>query len=152
MIDPPTLAPEVLLAVPRCEFLYEAIAEIGPMVPLGMFPRGERRIIDILGGRFEGPGLSGVILPGGADRQWVRRDGVTELDALYEMRTHDGVILSVNNRVTIDTAAGTRLSKIAIEAPEGGYAWLNRLVVVGTLTPLGPARPGVLIRAFKLVG
>lgn len=153
MSAPLDLAPGVALVAPRAEFIYEAVAEIGPTIPLGVSPLGERRIVDILGGRFAGPGLSGKVRGGGADRQLLRADGMLELDALYEMETDDGAILTVNNRVLIDTRAqhATRFSKIAIQAPEGPYAWLNRLTIVGTLTSLKPEREAVLIRAFKLV-
>jgi hypothetical protein len=147
------LATGIPLVPPRAEFLYEAIAEIGPTIPLGASPLGERRMVNILGGRFAGPGLAGVVLPGGADRQLVRADGVTELDALYEMQTDDGAVFTVNNRVLIDARAPTaaRLSKISIQAPDGPYAWLNRFVIIGSLASLRPQREAVLIRAFKLV-
>ena len=107
------LATGIPLVPPRAEFLYEAIADIGPTIPLGASPLGERRMVNILGGRFAGPGLNGVVLAGGADRQLVRADGVTELDALYEMRTDDGAVLTVNNRVLVDCerAVGATLLK-----------------------------------------
>ena len=42
----------------------------------------------IVGGTFEGPRFSGVILPGGADWQSVRvTDGVARLDARYKPTT-----------------------------------------------------------------
>jgi Protein of unknown function (DUF3237) len=147
------LATGIALVPPRAEFLYEAIADIGPTIPLGASPLGERRIVNILGGRFAGPGLKGVVLAGGADRQLVRADGVTELDALYEMQTDDGAVLTVNNRVLVDSNAPSapRYSKMSIQAPDGPYAWLNRLVIIGSLASLRPQREGVLIRAFKLV-
>ena len=153
MSAPFDLATGVALVPPRAEFLYEAVAEIGPTVPLGVSPLGERRIVEILGGRFAGPGLSGKLIGGGADRQLLRADDMLELDALYEMQTDDGAILTVNNRVLIDTREpnAARFSKIAIQAPSGPYEWLNRLVIVGSLTSLKPEREAVLIRAFKLV-
>ena len=144
------LAPEIPLVLPRAEFLYEAIVEIGPTISLGLSPFGERRIVNILGGRFVGPVLSGIVLPGGADRQLVRSDGVTQLDALYEMRTDDGAILTVNNKVVIDNAVGARISSIVIQAPDGSHAWLNRIVIVGGLHSLRPEREAVLIRAFNV--
>ncbi len=152
MSAPVDLATGVARVSPLAEFLYEAVAQIGPTIALGASPLGERRIVNILGGRFAGPGLSGSVLGGGADRQLLRADGVLELDALYEMQTDDGAILTVNNRVLIDTLApdAPRFSKIAIQAPQGRYAWLNRLVIVGTLASLRPEREAVLIRAFKL--
>ena len=94
------------------------------------------------------------MLAGGADRQLIRTDGVRQLDALYDMQTHDGAILTVRNRVLIDQPAqGARYARSVIElsAPDGPYAWLNRLVIVGTLESMRPQRQAVRIRAYKLV-
>jgi len=139
----------VPLVPPRTEFVYEAVVEIAPTVPLG-----ERRIVPITGGTFEGPNIRGTVLPGGADRQLIRKDGVRRLDALYEMQAEDGAIITVRNQVLIapgDGAPDYRFSSLDITAPEGPHAWLNRLVFVGTLHSLRPAREAVLIRVFKVV-
>jgi Protein of unknown function (DUF3237) len=101
---------------------------------------------------FEGPRLKGKVLAtGGADRQLIRRDGVRMLDALYELQTDDGAILTVRNRVTIAPYPDGKtytFSKIDITAPEGAYDWVNRLVFVGTLHSLRP-EPKVLIRVYS---
>lgn len=142
------------LVMPKTEFVYEAVVEIAPLVPMGDSPLGERRIVPITGGVFQGPRIRGTVLPGGADRQLVRKDGVRRLDALYEMKTDDGAILTVRNQVLIDPGRdGTpdyRFSTIDVTAPEGPHAWLNRLVLVGTLASLRPSREAVLVRAFRL--
>lgn len=151
----PPLAGDVPLVPPRTEFVYEAVVDIAPTVPLGDSPLGERRIVPITGGTFEGPNIRGKVLPGGADRQLVRKDGVRRLDALYEMQTDDGAVITVRNQVLVAPGAGGapdyRFSTLEITAPEGPHAWLNRLVFVGTLTSLRPARESVLVRVFKLV-
>ena len=97
-------------------------------------------------------GLTASCLQAAPTARLVRADGVTELDALYEMQTDDGAIFTVNNRVLVDpnAPAAPRFSKISIQAPDGPYAWLNRLVIIGTLASLRPQREAVLIRAFKL--
>ena len=138
---------------PRTEFVYEAVVDIAPTVPLGDSPLGERRIVPITGGTFEGPDIRGKVLPGGADRQLIRKDGVRRLDALYEMQAEDGAIITVRNQVLIAPGGGAdyRFSTLDITAPEGPHAWLNRLVFVGTLHSLRPAREAVLVRVFKLV-
>jgi hypothetical protein len=97
--------------------------------------------------------MKGVILPGGADRQLVRPDGIKELDALYEMQTDDGVILTVHNQVIIDmpqTEQRYARSVVRFRAPSGRYEWLNRRVFVGSLESLKPARNAVKICVFKL--
>ena len=137
--------------------MYEAVVDIAPTVPLGDSPLGERRIVPITGGTFEGPGIRGKVLPGGADRQLIRKDGVRRLDALYEMQADDGAVITVRNQVLIAPGGGGggapdyRSSTLEITAPEGPHAWLNRLVFVGTLNSLRPAHDAVLVRVFKLV-
>lgn len=139
---------------PQCRLLYEAIVDIGARQDLGTGPLGARYMIPILGGTFEGPnGLRGTVLPGGADRQLVRPDGIKQLDAVYEMRTHDGAVLSVRNRVLIDDmppAPRYARSVVDITAPSGPHAWLSQRVLVGTLHTLQPARQAVLITVYVL--
>lgn len=136
--------------------LWEAMVDIGDMRELGKGPLGQRRIIPILGGRFRGgaemPEFHGKILPGGADRQLIRADGGKELDALYEMETHDGTVLTIHNKVIIDEAANAAryaLSHIHVTAPEGPWSWLGRRIILGTLQPMMPARNAVIIRGFE---
>ena len=69
--------------------------EVGAITSLGASTIGERRLVPITGGRFEGvdgDGLHwrGVVLPGGADRQFQRADGVLELDARYALQDTRG--------------------------------------------------------------
>jgi hypothetical protein len=146
----------IALVLPKTEFAYEALFDLAPTLQVGPSPYGERRIVPITGGRFQGPGLAGRVLPGGADRQLVRRDGAVSLDANYELETDDGVIISVHNRVLTRTpkeppnASRYAFSTLDIVAPDGRYGWLNDWVYVGTLHSLRP-RPNVLIRVYKVL-
>ncbi len=150
----PPMADTVPLVLPRTEFVYEAIVDLAPTIPLGDSPLGERRMVPITGGTFEGPDIRGKVLPGGADRQLVRKDGARVLNALYEMQTDDGAIITVHNKVLIHEEKDRpryAFSTLDITAPEGPHGWLNRLVFVGTLNSLRPARAAVLIRVYKVV-
>ena len=73
-------------SAPSMKLIWTAIITVGDRKDLGVSPLGHRFIIPILGGRFySGPSvknLDGEVLPGGADRQLLRQDGVKELDAL----------------------------------------------------------------------
>ncbi len=152
-LPPAPLLPGVPILVPRLEFVWEAIVDIGPTMMLGDGPMGERRHVPILGGSFAGPRLRGVVLPGGADRQLVRRDGVRRLEALYELQTDDGAVITVLNQVVVaprEGAADYRFSTLQVTAPEGPHGWLNRLAFTGTLQVLRPAREAVLVRVFAL--
>ena len=64
---------------------------VEPLVDLGDFPLGTRRVVTFRGGTFEGrDGLRGTIAPGGVDWQLARPDGVLEIDAHYLLLTDDG--------------------------------------------------------------
>lgn len=149
------------LAPPRTVLVWQALVQTGARQDLGCHAAGPRYLIPILGGSFQGwrpgaaqPDFGGRVLPGGADRQWLRPDGIKELDALYEMQTDDGAVLTVRNRVWIDEAAQPGryvFSHVRVSAPEGPHAWLNRRVFVGTLTPLAPAAQAVCIRVWQLL-
>jgi hypothetical protein len=69
--------------------------DVGEVVSMGPGPLGERRVIGILGGTFEGPGMRGEVLPGGADWQIVRKDGVLDLDARYALKDQAGGLIRV---------------------------------------------------------
>ena len=142
---------------PHTTHVWSAVVDIAPAEALGMGPRGERWIVPILGGVFSGePGFesfSGTVRAGGADRQTLRPDGVKELDALYEMQTRDGAVITVHNQVIIDPRVQPEryaLSVIRLTAPQGPHDWMNRRVFVGTLQPLRPQREAVLIRGYLL--
>ncbi len=142
------------LEVPTTVLAFEALVNVGPLVDMGVGPLGRRRIVDILGGQFAGPRLRGRVLAGGADRQLLRNDGVRHLHAVYELKTDDGVIISVSNHVIVDDPVGRpryARSHIELSAPDGPYGWVNNRIFVGTLHPLMPQRPAVLVRVFEVV-
>ena len=148
-----SLVPGIPILPPRAELAWEAVVEIAPTQLLGEGPLGERRIVPITGGHFAGPRIHGRVLPGGADRQLIRRDGVKRLEALYELETTDGAVITVRKHVVIAPREGApdyRASTLEVTAPEGPHDWLNRLAFAGTLHPLAP-RPAVLVRVFALV-
>jgi hypothetical protein len=68
---------------PELEFVFELNGALEPSVTVGQTPHGLRRVVPISGGRFEGPAIRGTIVPGGADWQVVRSDGINELEAIY---------------------------------------------------------------------
>src|SRR4030095_4133381 len=76
--------------------IFTIHAELADIRHFGQTPYGERRVIDILGVRVEGPRLNGKILPG-ADWQIVRPDGVADLKARYGIETDDGARILVHS-------------------------------------------------------
>ncbi|MBU9696314.1 DUF3237 domain-containing protein [Rhodobacteraceae bacterium HSP-20] len=72
--------------------------QVGRPVALGNDGFGEARIVPILGGTVSGPGLTGTILPGGADEQRIRADGLTRIHARYVIRAEDGCLIRVDSQ------------------------------------------------------
>src|SRR5687768_18536771 len=132
----------------RLEPLLKARIALAPAQELGQTPLGQRRIIVITGGSFEGARLSGRILPGGADWQVVRNDGVADLDARYTLETADGALIYVQNRgyrhgpqdiirklaggEEVDPALYYMRATPWFETGDARYAWLNRIVCIAT--------------------
>jgi hypothetical protein len=84
---------------PALDDLMAISAEVGELVSMGPAPLGERRVVYITGGTFEGTtphgeAITGDVL-GGADWQIARRDGVLELDARYALQEARGGIVQV---------------------------------------------------------
>ena len=59
--------------------------EVADPFDFGVTPVSHRRVINIIGGNFSGPRMSGTVLGGGADWQIIRPDGVAVLDARYTL-------------------------------------------------------------------
>lgn len=136
---------------PALTLAWTAEVRIGEKQDLGEGPLGRRFLVPILGGTFEGPSLRGIVLAGGADRQWVRPDGLREFDAQYEMQEHDGTVISVRNRVLVDgDDPGTRYARSVVMAksPAGPHAWVTRRLLVGTLESLRPAQAAVRVTVY----
>lgn len=81
----------------KFEPLCRIEARVGPIVTLGRAQYGERRVVSILGGTVTGGGMNGEILPGGADWQISRDDGVLDIEAHYVLRLDDGASVEVTS-------------------------------------------------------
>jgi uncharacterized protein DUF3237 len=137
---------------PELRHVFAIEALLGPIRDLGAMPHGRRRIVPIIGGSVRGPRLEAEVVPGGADWQHVRSDGVVELVARYSIRTRDGVEIAVTNtglrrappEVMDRMARGEAVDPALVycrtapqfEAPAGPYAWLNASIFVCTATRL----------------
>ncbi len=140
-----TLAARTL---PKLEFVFEAHVTVDPPLELGDLAKGARRILPIIGGDFAGPALRGQVLPGGADWQILRGDGVAELEARYTLRTDDGALIYVRNHalrhgpaeVMAALAAGRAAAPDSyyfrgatfFETGATRYTWLTKHIVVCT--------------------
>lgn len=133
---------------PELRFVCDIDVSVGPIRDLGLTPHGRRRIIPILSGTVRGPRLEAEVMPGGADWQYVRGNGVVELVARYSIRTEDGTEIAIVNRGLrrAEPAIMERLTRgeavdpslvycrtvPVFEAPAGPHEWLNGSVFVAS--------------------
>lgn len=138
--------------------VFDANVNIGALLNFGKSKYGERRIIPITGGTFKGQDIEGEVIPGGADWQLTRPDGDVELYARYTLKTNDGALIQVQNRVLFhmpkDGKPPYSRSVIDFEAPsDSKHAWLNHAIFLGTLTlpqPMPQDKPYVIISVYKV--
>lgn len=79
------------------ERLFRADVVVGPVEDYGVTSAGRRRVVPILGGRLS-DGVDAEVLPGGADWQVLRADGVLEIDTRYSARTSDGELIHLRTQ------------------------------------------------------
>ena len=130
------------------EFAFEARVSVATPLVVGQSSHGLRRIVPITGGTFEGPNIRGRVVPGGADWQFVRPDGVLSVEAHYTLQTSDSVLIMVTNRgirraspevmarlgrgEQVDPSEYYFRTTAEFEAPIGSkYEWLNKSVFIG---------------------
>jgi hypothetical protein len=85
------------LVAPGLDFVVHISVTVGDAIEVGETAHGRRRIVPITGGVVEGPHFSGMILPGGADIQLIRPDGVAEIVARYAIETDRGSHVLIEN-------------------------------------------------------
>jgi uncharacterized protein DUF3237 len=149
---------------PQFEFLMGIAADVGELMSMGGGPLGERRVVAITGGTFEGPALKGSIVPGGADWQIARADGALDIDARYALRTDAGALIRVVSQGYRhgppevlaalgrgeDVAADRYFFRTVMRFETGGAGldWLNRTIAVASAQR--KARR-VLLEAWRLL-
>ena len=132
------------LPEPAFEFLFGMTLEVEAPDPIRQTYAGNRRVVGVSGGAFEGPKLKGRVLPGGSDWIVVRSDGVLIQDVRIVLRTDDGqnilmsyrgmrhgpedVIERVNAGEDPDPSEYYFRTQPIFEAPDGEYDWLNKLM------------------------
>ena len=103
------------------------------------------------------PEIKGIIINGGADYQLANADGRTELEAIYCIKTDDGVYIHVRNRGIIANGKDadgkpTFYFKAApqFEAPaDSRYGWLNNALFLCT-PEFTPDFQGIVLNVWKV--
>lgn len=143
----------------RTEKLFDLMLFGAPHM-LGKTPYGNRRVVQITGGSFQGAKMKGELLPVGADVALIRDDGVFEprVDAL--LKTHDDALIHVfyRGRFHAPEAVMTRLigrdpgisrsdfylwNAVFFETSAGPYSWLNKILAISTGMPQPRSEHGI---------
>ena len=135
------------------ELVMTLRVETAPALEVGEVGAGFRRVIPITGGSFEGPAIRGQVVPGGADWNLTRPDGVAEVWARYTLRADDGVLVGVTNAgLIVPQPDGSLYARTSPQFKVAGerYAWLRRSIFVGTLIPLATGG-AVQIQFFRVM-
>jgi hypothetical protein len=136
--------------------LFTVRFEVTTPRSLGTSPFGERRIVQITGGDFQGERLRGTVLPEGGDWILLRGDGALQLDVRATLQTHDGALIymtykgfrhgpaetiaRLNRGEPVDPSEYYFRAAPFFETGDSRYEWLNRVVAVSTgeRIPTGP--------------
>ena len=125
-------------------FRYEA--RFGEPEMIGSVAGNLKVIWPVTGGEVKGDRLNGAIRAIGGDWMTLHTDGVSEYDARFAIRTHDGALISVHGAGRCDLgpdgfmrmATGQPLglkpvvhASYRFEAAREEYLWLNRDQFVG---------------------
>ncbi len=152
------------LPAPSLRLVYPMSAELADPLDIGDTPTGHRRLLPFTGGSFEGPGLSGTMLPGAsADWQIVQPDGTAVVEIRYTLRADTGALLLIDSRgvrhgprEVLDRIAAnepvaadeyTYRMSLSVETSDPELAWLNR----GVFVAVGAREPGAVIYDVYLV-
>ena len=143
---------------PQLEFALQLRVTLGETYSVGETQHGRRTVIPITGGTFEGPLLKGPILNGGADYQLATTaQGRTEIEAIYSIKTDDGVYIHVRNRGIIAQGKDEEgrpsfyfRAAPQFEAPaDSPYAWMNNALFV-CAPEWGAGFQGIVLNVWKV--
>ena len=86
--------------MPNLKFQFHINVEVSTPSEVGRCDEtlvGKRRLIVISGGKVEGEGFDGIILPGGVDSQVIRPNGKADISARYALKFNDGTSVYIQN-------------------------------------------------------
>jgi len=126
---------------PALDYLGTLRIETGTRTVVDNGPQGTRTIVQVVGGRFEGPRVKASVQTPAGDWITNRADGSYRLDVRLTLRTDDGAaILVTYNGIGLATDAGASLRTAPLfETGDSRYAWLTRLQAVGVGERVGTA-------------
>ena len=153
---------------PQVELLYRIVVDCEAPINVGDTYHGSVRVIPIVGGRFEGPRMTGTVLSVGADWNTGRLNdaGRRKVDTRYMLRTHDGAVICLSTigfssrspevlamreaGQKVDPALYSFKQHLFFETAHEDYEWLNSVVAFGIVMSKFKGGPGVIYDAYYL--
>jgi hypothetical protein len=152
------------LPAPRLTPVFRLVATLGEPLDVGATTSGRRRVVALTDGTFDGPELSGRLVPGAsADWQLVLEDGTALADLRYTLETETGALLYVQGQGVrhgssevlarlargedVDAGEYTFRVSVRIETSDRDLHWLNK----GVFVCVGGRQPGKVIYETYLV-
>ncbi|MGW0180623.1 DUF3237 domain-containing protein [Nocardia sp. NPDC003345] len=138
----------------RTEHLFDMTVDLETPLNFGGGPIGRRVLYRATGGSFQGPRLSGEVVPGGGDWALYRPDGTMLLDVRLTLRADNdlvhmtyqgrwvippevqGAITGRADLYAVDPARYYFRTAILFETGSERHSWLNDIVAVGSGRPI----------------
>lgn len=133
------------------DFLFRMEATIGTTAQVSPGPQGNRVVVGVAGGSFEGPKLVGKLLAGpGSEWATQRADGTMKADVRLVLATHDGAqILMTYNGIAREENGEWRVTTAPLfETGDERYAWLNHVQAIALG---GPIENGVRYDVYRVL-
>ncbi len=110
------------------EFVMDFIIDTTPPQLIG-----ERTVVPITGGRFEGPNLQGTVLNVGADWIKARADGTRDLDVRVTLKTDDEALIYMSYKGIISRSEQGMYWRVVpvFETDASKYDYLTKMISVG---------------------
>jgi len=128
--------------------LFEISITLHPVQEMGRTPAGERWIVPVAGGQFNGDRINGTVMAhAGSDLLLLRADGSFQQDVRLMLRSDDGALILMTYRgvrhSAPDVSRRIALGEVVprsdyylriapfFETAAPDYSWLNTIVSVG---------------------
>jgi hypothetical protein len=139
---------ETVMAEIRTAHLFTLKLKAAAPQMVGALPLGERRVVEVTDGTFEGERMRGSLVKGGAADWILVRPDATLLDVRLVLKTDTGaligmtyrgirhgpadVIAKVNRGEPVDPSLYYFRTAVFFETSAKDFDWLNRTIALGT--------------------
>ncbi len=141
--------PEGIPSPESGELVFEAEMSLGNIHDMGQTQYGRRHLIEVTGGKVNGPDISAEVLTGGLDFQLTLSNGAMEIDQVNILKTSDGQYIYFRNCGASADSNDVRVVP-DFEAPSSSaYSFLNTGKFAGTRT-LNTARKTMTLKIYDV--